>query len=267
MENGYLSWRCYLRGREAVMVKGEAKPPKTWKESLGRGKLDGDHWYHVLAKMFIPAGIYAIFYGSVYLIYGADMASRWAELTVLFLVPPMGTGTIVPIGMSDGFNGLTMALTVTMVDLILSMWICWWFVILHKIPIIGRIFVWMEEKAGKKIEANPTYKRASWWVIFSVLLIPIQGSGGMNMSIIGKLVGLRADLVITAVAAGSFTIAIIVAFMTQVGYTLYQQSPILLVAFIVVTIQALMIIYIGYRKYMMHRWEKELDLAPGEDPA
>ncbi len=250
-----------------MVANREPKPPKTWKESLGRGELDGDHWYHILAKMFLPAGIYAAFYGSVYLIYGASMASRWMELTVLFLVPPMGTGTIVPLGMIDGFGGLTMALTVTMVDLILSMWICWWFVILHKIPLIGRIFIWLEEKAGKNIEANPKYKKASWWVIFGALLIPIQGSGGMNMSIIGKLVGLRADLVITAVAAGSFTIAIVVAFMTRVGTELYQESPALLILFIIITIQAALMFYYFYRKYKVSQWEKQLGLAPGEDPA
>lgn len=52
------------------------------------------------------------------------MATRWVELTALFIVPPFGTGTIVPWGISDGFSGLTMALTVTMVDGIISIWIC-----------------------------------------------------------------------------------------------------------------------------------------------
>jgi site-specific recombinase len=89
----------------------------------------------------------------------------------------------------------------------------------------------------------------------------------MNMSIIGKLIGLRADTVITAVAAGSFTIAIMVAFMVKVGYELYQQSPYLLILFIIITIQAILIIYMIYRWIMVKLWEKETGLVSEDDPA
>ncbi len=90
-------------------------------DSLGEGQLEGDRWYHILIKMFLPLGIYLL---SYVIIYGGRMATRWVELTALFIVPPFGTGTIVPWGISDGFSGLTMALTVTMVDGIISIWIC-----------------------------------------------------------------------------------------------------------------------------------------------
>ena len=239
-------------------VTEEEKPVKTWKESLGDGQFEGDRWYHVLFKFFFPLGVYFLFASIVLLIYGMDDLMRWMELTILFLVPPMGTATIVPLGMADGFSGLTMVFTVTMVDAVCSMYVCWWFVLVKKVPLLGRLFIWMEEKAGKKVHDDPKLKKATWWVIYSALLIPIQGSGGINMSLIGRMVGLRAGLIISAVVAGSFTVALVVAFMTSVGMKLLQQSLTAFIVFIMMLIQLGLFLY--YLKHLrdMKKWEAEL---------
>ncbi len=248
------------------MAKGEDKPEKSWAISLGAGQIEGDRWYHLLFKGLFPLGVYLLSYTLIRIFYGADMVGRWVELTLMFIVPPFGTATIVPWGMSDGFGGLTMALTVSMVDFIIAMWIVWWFVLLKKIPYAGKIFIWTEKKAGEKIEANPKWKRGTWWIIYFTLLVPFQGSGGMNMSIVGKLIGLRADTVVSAVVAGSFTIAIFTAFMTSVGVKLYHQDPALLIIFIMMTIQALCFLVFIQRRLKVRKWEADLGLAPGEAP-
>jgi hypothetical protein len=188
------------------------------------------------------------------------MATRWVELTTLFVVPPFGTGTIVPWGMSDGFSGLTMAFTVAMVDMIISMWICWWFVLLKKIPYLGKIFVWLERKAGEKIEANPKWKRGTWWLIFTVLLVPFQGSGGMNMSIAGKMIGLRALTVISAVVAGSLTIALVFAAATNLGMFLVTLGFGFAVTLVLMIIQVLCVCYVIFRKIRIRMWESEMAL-------
>jgi hypothetical protein len=242
-------------GPEAVDDPSEGK---AWAESLGDGQLEGDRWYHILFKLFFPISIYFLFYGCVVLIYGSDMASEWTNMTFLFLVPPAGTGVIVPLGISKGFSGLTMALTVTMVDVVISMYICWWLVLLKKIPGIGRIFIWLEEKAGKKIEADPKLKRGSWWVIYTVLLVPIQGSGGMNMSIIGRMIGMRADSIITAVGAGSLTVALFFAFLATIGFQLLEYSLWAFIIFLILTLQGVVLVYWSIRWTKMRMWEGQL---------
>lgn len=239
------------------MEEGEPREDKSWADSLGTGQLEGDRWYHLLFKGFFPLGVYLFSYLLIILIYGSDMASRWVELTTLFIVPPFGTATIVPWGMSDGFSGLTMAFTVAMVDFVISMWIVWWFVALKKIPYVGKVFSWTEKKAGEKIEANPKWKRGTWWVIFTVLLVPFQGSGGMNMSVVGKLIGLRADTVISAVVAGSLTIALIVAFFANVGRYMLSMGIGFFVVFILVMIQGLCLFYIIFRRFRIAQFERE----------
>ena len=240
------------------MAEEKVREDKSWADSLGAGQIEGDRWYHLLFKGFFPPGVYLFSYMLIIIIDGSDMASRWIELTTLFIVPPFGTATIVPWGMSDGFSGLTMAFTVAMVDFVIAMWIVWWFVLLKKIPYVGKIFLWTEKKAGEKIEANPQWKRGTWWVIFSVLLIPIQGSGGMNMSVVGKLIGLRADTVISAVVAGSLTIALFVAFFANVGRYLLEMGVGYFIVFIFVVIQGLCLFWIIYRRFKVRMWEREM---------
>jgi hypothetical protein len=240
------------------LAEDEVRENKSWAESLGAGQIEGDRWYHLLFKGFFPPALYVFSYFIIVLIYGSDMASRWVELTTLFVVPPFGTATIVPWGMSDGFSGLTMAFTVAMVDFVIAMLIVWWFVLLKKIPYVGKIFVWTEKKAGEKIEANPQWKRGTWWVIFCTLLIPIQGSGGMNMSVIGKLIGLRADTIVSAVVAGSLTIALFVAFFTNVGMFMLSLGLGFFIVFILIMIQGLSLVYILIRRFNIARYEREL---------
>ncbi|NIP35421.1 MAG: hypothetical protein GWN18_10720, partial [Thermoplasmata archaeon] len=69
-------------------------PGKTWRESLGDGQFEGDRWYHVLVKAVLPAIIYLASFFIVAGAYGSDMAWEWVNLTILFIVPPMGTATL-----------------------------------------------------------------------------------------------------------------------------------------------------------------------------
>ncbi|UCC92339.1 MAG: small multi-drug export protein [Thermoplasmata archaeon] len=240
----------------------EERTAKTWRESLGDGQLEGDRWYHVLFKGLFPGSLYLLAIGVIGAIYGSDMVGEWTNLTFLFLVPPMGTGALVPLGMSKGFSPLTMALTVTLVDAIMAMYVVWWLVLLKKIPGLGKAFNWIEEKAGKKVESDPRMKRGSWMVIYMSLLIPVQGSGGINMAVIGRVLGLRADSIVSAIVAGSFSIAVITAFMASVGMSLLQESLVGFIIFIMLMVQALVITILLKNRYQMRKWEAELARTP-----
>ncbi|NIT77783.1 MAG: small multi-drug export protein [Thermoplasmata archaeon] len=140
----------------------------------------------------------------------------------------------------------------------LSLYVVWWLVLLKRMPGLGRAFVWLEEKAGKKVEEDERLKRSSWFVIFSALLIPIQGSGGINMAVIGRILGLRADHIVSAIVAGSLTIALITAFMASVGMSLLQESLVAFILFLMVVIELGLLAYLLYQKYQIAKWEKEL---------
>jgi len=230
---------------------------KTWRDSLGDGQFEGDSWYHILFKALFPLTIYVLSAFIILLVYGNEKVWDWVNWTVLFLVPPMGTATVVPLGMNDGFSGLTMALTVTMVDGVLSMYVVWWLVLLKKVPGLGKMFLWLEEKAGKKVESDPKMKRGSWMIIYMALLIPIQGSGGINMAVIGRILGLRADSIVSAIVAGSLTIALMVAFMSSVGMSLLQQSLTAFIVFLMLMVQVALIGYLLVHHFQMKRWEAE----------
>ncbi len=232
---------------------GSSPAHKSWGTSLGDGQLDGDRWFHILFKLFFPAGVYLAFLATVMLVYGSDKGGDWVDLTVLFLIPPAGTGVIVPLGMNQGFSGTTMALTVAMVDGVISMYVCWWLVILKRVPLIGRIFVWLEGKGSEKIESSERLKTGSWWAIYAVLLVPVQGSGGMNMSVVGRLIGMRADHVISAVVCGSLTIAFIVAFIAKVGTRMFEQGIGTLIIFLLIMVQVACVAYLVQLRYKMSR--------------
>jgi hypothetical protein len=79
------------------------------------------------------------------------------------------------------------------------------------------------------------------------------------MAIIGRLLGLRADLVVSAIVAGSLTIAMFVAFMASVGMSLLQESYVAFIIFVMLMVQAVLGFYMLHHRYQMNTWEKELE--------
>jgi len=115
--------------------------------------------FKIIVPFAIPATIFAILFFSMD--YG-----KWLQLGALalgYLFPPFGKESIIPTGIVSGFTILQMTGLIVMVDIVCAMFISWNLPLAKKIPLIGRLLIWLEKKGTKVMEDNPNLRAGAWF--------------------------------------------------------------------------------------------------------
>ncbi len=220
----------------------EQEHEHTWLDSLD-GHEVGDTLGMKLFKLIIPFAIPAAIFAFLFTMMDY---SRWLQLGALalgYLFPPFGKESIIPIGIGYGFTVLQMTGLILMVDVVCAMFISWNLPLAKKIPLIGRLLIWLEKKGGKVLEDNPRLRAGAWFALVAWVMIPFQGSGGITASIVGRAVGMRATYVITAVATGALIAGLVIGVIAEKGWEVIQENLLLGIAYILAVVLALLLIY------------------------
>ncbi len=218
-----------------------------WLDSLD-GHEEGDTLGMKLFKIIIPFAIPAAIFTVLF--YTMDYG-RWLQLGGLalgYLFPPFGKESIIPIGIGFGFTVLQMTGLIFMVDVVCAMFISWNLPLAKKIPLIGRMLIWLEEKGTKVMEDNPTLRTGAWLALVGWVMIPFQGSGGITASIVGRSVGMRASYVISAVGVGALVAGFVIGVVADRGWAAIRENFLLGIVYILVVVLITLVIYNLYKK-------------------
>ncbi len=214
---------------EQVEVTEEETSPtfhqNSWKESLYDGMEETDTRQQRFFKFGFPVLLWMSSFAVAHMLMNPDAADRWFTLSVMYLVPPLGKESIIPMGMADGYAPMTMAFTVAFVDLWVAMLISWNYWYITKIPKVGPQFKKAEDKGAKTMAKIPVMGKGAWFGIVLLSLIPAVGAGGFFGSIVGKLVGMKPGSVISAVFVGSFLSGLIYAYAAKAIYEAFRTYP------------------------------------------
>ena len=215
---------------EEVILPGS----NSWRTSLVDGQPQGDSKSQRAFKFLFPVFLWILSYAIAQIIWRAEVGDQWFTYSFMYLVPPFGKETIIPMGMNNGFVPLTMAFTVAFVDLWVAMLITWNYWYITKIPKVGGYLGKAEEKGSNMMKKIPSLERGAWWGIVMLSLIPAVGAGGFLGSIIGKMIGMRPGAVISAVFVGSFVSGIIYAYFFDAFVAAFDKYPYLTVGVVVI---------------------------------
>jgi hypothetical protein len=226
-------------------VEGTEDAPEqehTWLDSLD-GQEEGDTLGMKLFKIIIPFVIPAVIFAVLFVTmdYG-----RWLQLGALslgYLFPPFGKESIIPIGIGYGFTILQMTGLIFMVDVVCAIFISWNLPLAKKIPLIGRLLIWLEAKGTKIMEDNPNLQTGAWFALVGWVMIPFQGSGGITASIVGRSIGMRASYVISAVGVGALISGFVIAVVADRGWNAIRENLLLGLVYILVVILVTLLIY------------------------
>ncbi len=231
-------------------VEGTSDVPvheHTWLDSLD-GHEEGDTLGMRLFKLIIPFAIPAVIF--VFLFTFMEY-TRWLQLGGLalgYLFPPFGKESIIPIGIGFGFTVLQMTGLIFMADVVCAMFISWNLPLAKKIPLIGRLLIWLEEKGTKVMEDNPSLRAGAWFGLVGWVMIPFQGSGGITASIVGRSVGMRATYVISAVGVGALVAGFVIGVVASRGWAAIRENLLLGIVYILVVVLVTLVIYNLYKK-------------------
>lgn len=219
----------------------------TWLDSLD-GNEEGDTLGMKLFKLIIPFAIPAVIFAILFTVMDYTEWLKLGALALGYLFPPFGKESIIPIGIGFGFTVLQMTGLIFMVDVVCAMFISWNLPLAKKIPLIGRLLIWLEKKGTKVMEDNPTLRTGAWFGLVGWVMIPFQGSGGITASIVGRAVGMRASYVISAVGVGALIAALVIGVVADKGWEAIRENFLLGLIYILTVILVTLVIYNIYKR-------------------
>jgi len=160
------------------------------------------------AKLFGPPALLISWYAFLLWTPFCSSSTQLVMFSALYLLPsPFGKETMIPTSVSAGAEGIFVALTFTIVDAFLVMFVAWNFDYIMRVPNIGKYAKTLETAARTFLDkpnfVNRAIKQLATIGIFFFVMLPFQGGGGANGAIIGRVMGLRAERIIIAVTLGT----------------------------------------------------------------
>ena len=159
-------------------------------------------------QFFFPAVMFVITMGiSLALLYfqkGWDPAKELLSGWIFYLLPPLGKEIIIPTRVASGVPPTYIGFATFMVDLCVCLFLTWNYDWVKKIPWVGKAMMRTEQKGREKVKKSRWFKRTVFLMVTFVVFVPLQGSGGVGGTLLGRVVGLNPYMVVLAVGLGSF---------------------------------------------------------------
>lgn len=149
---------------------------------------------------FLLAGLWILF---LYFFLPGHGFLTMMGLIFLYMVPPLGKESVIPMGIGLGIPWWLMALTMTLLDLLGGLFVTWNFYFSCKIPYLGP-WIARTMKGGRAFfDARPWLERLYFFGLILFVMVPFESSGGISAAILGRMMGMRPADVIACIAIGA----------------------------------------------------------------
>ena len=132
------------------------------------------------------------------------------EGMLLYMFAPVGTEIVVPLLMFrlQGFNAsphefVLAVVSIVLVDVFTALFIAWNWDLLEKMPYVGRAVRRVEAKCHEVISRRRWGEGVTLAALAAYVALPVQMTGGLFSSVLGRVMGIERTHVFLAVVAGS----------------------------------------------------------------
>lgn len=200
-------------------------------------------------KFVLPLALIPAVFAALYLIEPYEQSLIISGLVAAYFVPPAGKETIIPLAVVLGYPWWLITLVIFLLDVAVSLFVVWNFELALKIPIIGRLLESGMTIGRNYTESQPWLRRFSTIGLILFVFFPLQGTGAMNGSVLGRLLGLNNNRVFGCVCIGSLTSCLVFALGSDVLLDVYRQDPTLAIGILITIIVAVVAAVVGWRAH------------------
>ena len=154
-------------------------------------------------RLLVPPLLVVIFFILSFLILSRNRILILGGLMIAYFIPPSGKESIIPIGIGLGIPWWLMALTLTLLDVITSLFMIMNFALMLRVPRLGP---WIEKTTATSREFMAEHPWMSRWRIPGLaffVMLPLQGTGGIGATVVGLMTGLTPGEILLAVGIGA----------------------------------------------------------------
>lgn len=137
------------------------------------------------------------------IIYDNQQFIQIVSLIFLYFIPPAGKESIIPAAIALGFSWQTVCFIFTYVDMALCLFMLWNFDFVCKIPILGRWIYFLVQNGSNYLSNHRWVERFCFIGLITFVFLPLQGSGSIGGSILGRILGMNPFQIFTAVLIGT----------------------------------------------------------------
>lgn len=160
-----------------------------------------------LLKLFIPFALVGLFVLFILEGYGQEVANKLGATFVLYFFNPVGKEVGIPFALSGAVEpAIDPALTwgfIVFVDIVTALFLVWNFDHVLKVPYFGRFLAWVERRGNAAVVKYKWIGRLAFFGLVTYATLPLEGTGAIGGSVVGRAIGLTAFRTFLAVGVGS----------------------------------------------------------------
>ena len=211
--------------------------------------------HFVMAYFLLPFLFIGVYVWILYILLPYDEFLLIGGLMLAYLIPPAGKETVIPLGIALGLPWYLVATSVAMLDVGTALFMAWNFDLALKIPFLGPWIGRFMYHGQEFVRKRPWLERLYFAGLALFVMVPLQGSGGIGASIVGRILGMPRAEVVAAIAIGafigSFALALGVEFLKEILLANLAAG----IAVILAVAAAVLLIYLYSRKRRKKREE------------
>ena len=204
--------------------------------------------HFVMAYFLLPFLFIGVYVWILYILVPYDEFLLLGGLMLAYLIPPAGKESVIPLGIALDLPWYLVATSVAMLDIGAALFMAWNFDLAMKIPLLGPWIGRFMHHGEEFVRQRPWLERLYFAGLAIFVMVPLQGSGGIGASIVGRILGMPKAEVVAAVAIGafigSFALALGVEFLKDILLANLAAG----IAVIIAVAVAILILYLYFRK-------------------
>jgi uncharacterized membrane protein len=156
-----------------------------------------------ILRLSIPFLMGAAFFLLLYSAYDYNTFLQIFGLTLVYYIPPSGKESIIPAAIALGVPWMTICITMSFIDIITCLFLLWNFDILGLIPFIGPYLTRLMQRGSRMLKERPWLERLYFIGLIFFVFLPLQGTGSISGTILGKMAGMPPFEIFCATGFGA----------------------------------------------------------------
>jgi uncharacterized membrane protein len=185
-----------------------------------------------LLKLFLPFAFAGCFVFLILEVFGESVANKLAATFVLYFFNPVGKEVGIPFGLTEQrvdsqiLPALDPGLVwtfIVFIDICTALFFVWNYDHVLRVPFMGRFFAWVERRGNEVVAKRKWIARLAFFGLVLYATLPLEGTGAIGGSVVGRGIGLNATLTFLAVAVGSIvrtslTMLVVLGALNALGF-------------------------------------------------
>ncbi|MCU0632188.1 MAG: small multi-drug export protein [Methanolinea sp.] len=200
-----------------------------------------------VSRFLLPFLLGCLYLALCALFLTPERALLLTGLMLAYVVPPAGKETVIPLGVALGLPWWLIGTSIALLDVLAGLFMALNFELAFHIPVLGGWISRFMDHGQAFLSRRPWLKKYYFTGVVLFVMFPLQGSGGIGASLVGRLLGMSRKAVLLAITIGAFLGCYLIALGSEFIWALIIARPLLGIAVAIAVIVAIIVGYFVYR--------------------